>query len=373
MDPLADFQALDRWVTEKKYMGVDPFDIRGHPLMISLQRLPILQKVGYFGPDLFPGLLVKALAIKPNLNAKALSLVAIAYSNMAKVMPKNKEYRHKLANVAAMLIEMQDAKTGGWSYPFDWQSGKNFFKAGTPSGVVTSFAIHGLSEAYRLTKDKKIKGSLWKSIAFFDALASRREDGGELLSYTPMDANFVYNANALSAFSLMRLHELFGNASLRNRAKRIAHAVLLSQKKSGAWEYGKDSRVIDNVHMGFTMEYLHRALPEDKNVGMAIKKGLDYYLKNLLKDGTVPKMKPDSLYPIDIHAASESVIMLSLLGRGDVAEKVLGWILSNMKNKDGSFGYRVYPFKKTMYPFMRWSQAWMLRAISEYMAQKVSV
>jgi hypothetical protein len=47
-----------------------------------------------------------------------------------------------------------------------------------------------------------------------------------------------------------------------------------------------------------------------------------------------------------------------------LANRVFDWAVENMWDRRGFFYYRVLPFCKIRTSYMRWSQAWMLIAVS---------
>ena len=47
-----------------------------------------------------------------------------------------------------------------------------------------------------------------------------------------------------------------------------------------------------------------------------------------------------------------------------LAQTVSRWALANMWGEQGYFFYQVLPLIKVRIPYMRWSQAWMLLALS---------
>ena len=48
----------------------------------------------------------------------------------------------------------------------------------------------------------------------------------------------------------------------------------------------------------------------------------------------------------------------------DLARRVFNWAVENMWDKRGYFYYQITPYYKNKITYMRWSQAWMLLALS---------
>ncbi|UCE38879.1 MAG: hypothetical protein JSW00_06560, partial [Thermoplasmata archaeon] len=98
------------------------------------------------------------------------------------------------------------------------------------------------------------------------------------------------------------------------------------------------------------------------------KRGVSYYANNFfLEDGT-PKYYDDKVYPVDIHSPAEAIYFFS--GEGEeynsMIKKVMNWMIINMWDKSGYFYFRKTPHFANKISYIRWSQAWGLRALAEY-------
>ncbi|MGB6038101.1 MAG: hypothetical protein WBG42_17630, partial [Cryomorphaceae bacterium] len=80
------------------------------------------------------------------------------------------------------------------------------------------------------------------------------------------------------------------------------------------------------------------------------------------------------VYPVDIQACAQSLLTAILFRRhcfkDDLSERitngVLKYTLANLYDESGRFYYRKYPNRTDRNSFIRWGDAWMIRAISEY-------
>jgi hypothetical protein len=93
-----------------------------------------------------------------------------------------------------------------------------------------------------------------------------------------------------------------------------------------------------------------------------------FYSENFfLADGT-PKYYHDRVYPIDIHAPAQAIAFFSGEGQAyrELTDRVLGWTLEHMKDPKGYFYFRKGRNWTNKIPYMRWSQAWMFHALTEY-------
>jgi hypothetical protein len=107
----------------------------------------------------------------------------------------------------------------------------------------------------------------------------------------------------------------------------------------------------------------------------ATEKCLQHYIGNFFEDGTIPKLLPHNKYRIDIHSCAESITCLSELSGTwpqylPIAQNVLNWTIDNLQDPSGYFhyGYLKSRFTGRIYrsriPYIRWGQAWMLKAFS---------
>jgi uncharacterized protein YyaL (SSP411 family) len=370
---------LDKWVSTNGWYGYDPYDIKGKRLFLPLQKSKYTDFLFSRSVERFPMLTRKIFGVKKEINAKAMALFARAYINLYKI-GKNKEWLNKALSALNWLEENYSKGYSGfcWGYPFDWQS-KVFIPKGTPSGVVTSTAAHAFLDAYEQLGDRKYLEIAESCCAFIlnDLNIDRVEENMICFSYTPIDTFHVHNANLFSASTLIRTYKHSKNKEYKVVAEKAINFTMDHQRENGSWYYwAPPDRVlekVDNYHTGFVLECLNvyrRAMGKDFRYNYELKKGLDFYAKNLfLEDGT-PKMTHESTYPIDIHSCTQGIITFCELADFDpnylkLAKKIAEWTINNMQDDSGSFYYRIY--KKgyvDKMPYIRWGQAWMLRALS---------
>ena len=93
-----------------------------------------------------------------------------------------------------------------------------------------------------------------------------------------------------------------------------------------------------------------------------------YYAENFFLEYGTPKYYHNRIDPIDIHAPSQAIAFFSGMG-GDyqqLTEKVLRWMLNNMYSGQGWFYFQKHKSYTNKISYMRWSQAWVLHALTEY-------
>jgi hypothetical protein len=100
-----------------------------------------------------------------------------------------------------------------------------------------------------------------------------------------------------------------------------------------------------------------------------MRRGFEFYRAHFFqKDGAV-KYFHDRTYPIDIHCVAQSIITLLEFrdfdpGNAPLAYSVFRWAKEHMWDDRGFFYYRILRFCTIRTSYMRWSQAWMLLAMS---------
>ena len=100
----------------------------------------------------------------------------------------------------------------------------------------------------------------------------------------------------------------------------------------------------------------------------SIRKGGEYYLRFFNEDGLSYWRYPN-FWPVDIHNQAQGIITtgkLSLIWPEyfETHDKILNITISKMQSQRGFFYRRLYPRFKDKIQYMRWSQAWMLLALS---------
>ena len=167
--------------------------------------------------------------------------------------------------------------------------------------------------------------------------------GGEWRDEVTTDGNLVTgqawpdHPEWLAAF--LDLYDRFGDETLLDRARRILDYLATVQFDNGGWKYREpaDSSHLsmDNHHNGFVVE-------------------------TFLRYGEV--VDPDRY-----RATLDRALAFSYAGEHAFAERILEWALSNLYAGDGRFYYRRQRFYTKHITLMRWCQAWMAYAVSEFL------
>jgi len=375
--------ALVAWIDRHGWAGFDPYDLRARPAFRrpgavggALRRLD----------DLAPWALRRALGVRPTVNAKAMALFADGFRRLYGATGDERHLDRAREALAWLEANASPGYNGlCWGYPFDWAT-RILVPRGTPSAVVTATAGQAFLGFWELTGEARYLDACRGICTFFTADLNRDEvgDGALCFSYTPLDRFHVHNANLMVAELLAQVGAATGDDGLSGLAARAAAYALGEQNADGSLCYwGRDQDTgcrIDHYHSGFEIRSLHAiwrvtGAPEVERAWRAYHA---FYAARLFEDGTVPKLTPASTYPIDIHACAEAILCNSVLAidvpaAAAILDRCLPWTLDHMQSPEGWFAHRILRLRgrrewRVAMPYMRWGQAWMLRALAEVVA-----
>lgn len=374
---------LNSWIERNGWAGYDPYDLLGTRPFLAFQKMGLLgrftaRKIA----NISPLLLRRIFKVKKTINPKAMALFARGYLQLYNRTGHKDSLRNAMYALDWLIQNPSRGYSGfAWGYPFNWQS-RVFIPKNTPSGVVTSIVAHAFIDAYEILGDRKYLNVAKSTVNFFlkDLNIDYVDDDRLCFSYTPLDKFHVHNANLWVASILARLWQYWkDNKLLLELSLRAVKYTISDQNKDGSWYYWgpPDERnyVIDNYHTGFVLETLNiirRVLGDEFQYGRNLKRGLEFYADNFFLSDGAPKMTPSSVYPIDIHSAAQGIITCMELSDFNptcrkLAKKVAIWTIQNMQDpNEGYFYYRIYKNRVDKIPYIRWGQAWMLRALSYF-------
>lgn len=373
-------QRLLAYCQSQEWSGYDPYDglnsnlFHAWPLKSWWTRLAFAQIVKRSPINLRP-----ILGTKKSLNPKGLSL----FLNGCVILHRLTGERRYLLLCQRFLDLLKGLSCTGysgycWGYNFDWQSRFFFLPQGTPTAVNTAFVADALLNLYEILGQEEVLQMARSSCDFFLQDLHRWEQKDELcFSYTPLDHLQVYNANILVAHILSRIHRLCGDKPLLDLAQKATSFVVRHQNKDGSWFYGTEGTQhwVDGHHTGFILVALDNIMTSMGRTDLLaqLEAGLDFYRRHLFHQDGVPKYYHNSLYPIDIHCATQGVITFTRLRARSknslaFAQKIARWSIQNLQDPEGYFYYRKGRFLTNKIPYMRWGQAWMFYALSELLS-----
>lgn len=372
---------LTEYCRKEGFKGYDPFDGLNSRLFQALPLLPEYRIPRLAWIQLFkrsPLNLRPFTGVDKGYNPKALGLFLSGYCNLYKIKP-DEEY-HDL--IRFLVLKIGETRSNGysgdcWGYNFDWQAKAFFQPKNTPTIVATSFIANALVDAYEITGDGRQLQSARSACEFILKDINRTSDtnGNFAFSYSPLDKTVVFNASFLGSRLLARVYGITHENALIDAAAKSARYCCDRQKEDGSWSYGTlaHHQWIDNFHTGYNLESLAAYIrySGDNSFISNLNRGFDYYISTFFSENGLSKYYNNSIYPVDIHAPAQLVITVSRLDKfpehKDLVDKVLNWTIENMQSSEGYFYYQKGRYFKSRVPYMRWAQAWMFFALSEYL------
>lgn len=372
-------QKLIAFVENEGFKGYDPYD--------TLNSFIPFSKMGKWIPALAiqfqkrnPINIRPLLGIKKGYNPKGMGLFLKAYCKLFE-KTKKEHYKVKVDEIFSWLKKNYSQNYSGyaWGYNFDWANPEGNLKAFTPSVVVTSFVADGIMEYYKLTQSDVAKEMILGSANYITKdLPVTTLENGISIAYTHQSKGYCYNASLLGAETLAKAYELTKDTEYLKKAKLAVNYVLSMQNEDGSWYYSfnpekETERKQIDFHQGFLLMSIHQyqKYSNDNNpeISEAIKKGLEFYKMNqFFQDGRSLWRLPKE-WPVEIHNQAQGIITFSELSSYDTAyldfaEKIAQYTIEHMQNKRGYFYYQKHRYYINKIPYIRWSQAWMLLALT---------
>jgi hypothetical protein len=369
-------QRLIHCIEKENYKGYDPYDALKSPLF----RLPFFgsNKIIRFGAQQlikrFPVNLRSLLFIQKGTNPVTLGLCLQAYSNLILIYPEKKnDFEKKINYLIDELIALIPANYHGacWGYDFDWEARYSKIPAYQPTVVATGIITNALFQTYRNTGNEKARDICVSATKFvLNDLNKTVDSAGDFcFSYSPFDKQVVFNASMKGARLLAQVYSITKNEKLKTEAKKAVSFVMKQQRNDGAWIYStsKAGGWIDNYHTGYVLDCLHEYIKccNDDSFQSHLEKGYAFYKENFFENNRVPKFYDKNVLPIDCTAASQSILTLTRFKDFAMAKNVAEWMIQNMQSKNGYFYFRKFKYYTIKTSFMRWSNAWMMLALSE--------
>ncbi len=375
------FRQLLEYCERESFKGYDPYDGLNSSLfqaipMISKNRLTRLIWIQAFKRS--PINLRVLAGINKEYNPKALGLFLSGYTNLFKIESKQ-EYLDMIDFLSDKLLSLSNNDWSGkcWGYNFDWQARAFFQPKFSPTVVATSYVGNAFLDAFEITGDSKMLMMARSACDFIlnDLNRNYDDNGNFAFTYSPLDRNIVFNASLLGSRLLSRVYMHTKETHLIEAANKSVIYCCENQRADGSWTYGTKSyhQWVDNFHTGYNLECIakYNECTKDNYCDDYLNRGLSYYIKTFFTEAGIPKYFNNSIYPIDIHNPAQMIITFSRLGKFEeyqqLIEKVLNWTIEHMQSNQGFFYYQIRRYYKYKIPYMRWAQAWMFFALSEYL------
>jgi hypothetical protein len=389
---------LVNWLERNGWSGWDPYDLWDHRLGLwalaggSFPRRAVASALSRLDV-LFPLGLRRLVGARPEVNAKAMGLFAAAFLDLESMEGAPRRLRGApAADQCFDWLESHRVTSGqgtGWGYPFDWRA-RVLIPRNTPNVVTSAFVGDAYWLRYRRRGDPAALRRCEEVCRFILDSLNRsvpEADGAFCFSYTPVDRFQVHNANLLAAEFLVRIGGEVRREEWMQTGLDAARFALRELREDGTlnyWSAAQSSGLQQDLyHSGFEIRMLDsiaRCTGREE-----FRRAADRYFETWLRkyfaiDGT-PLMSPARPGTVEVHSCAEALLCAAqLAGRPGLAVADLPshlarslsaaarylWVSTTREAgyfasaSRRSFGFRL----RTTVPFIRWGQAWMLRAMA---------
>lgn len=382
-------QDIEDYFQKNNYTSYDSCDIKALPFFLEWDQFFSKRKFGKYAQfpmnlliDNFAGTIRLLTGIRKKAFAQSHALFLRAYLERFSDT-KNKSYLDETSKLWHFIYEQRskENKQLAWGQPYPWYA-KKLIPAYTPRTTVTSQILHTLMDYYAIANEEHFLQLIKETSGFFlnEMNRSVNENDQVCFSYTLVDNYRVHNANMMASSALLRAGKLLKNKEVSDLGNNCLRYTIKRQNSDGSWYYyelpDNQKSKIDNYHTGYILEALAviRELQGDGfKYNDEFNRGVDFYLNNFFQDGIIPKMTPDSLYPIDIQSCAQSILTFTALNsiHRDFLKKakdVLDYTLDNLYSGKGYFHYRKMKSGRTVkISYIRWGDAWMYLALVKYL------
>ena len=367
---------LLEYCKKNDWAGFDPYDVLNSRLyartplydnrVCSVALTQILKRLPF---NLRP-----LLCIDKEQNPKAMALFLSALTKLSRLGLLGGEDLPALIIDRLVALRSPDESYWCWGYSFAWQTRTIRVPRRAPNLVCTSFVANALLDAYEQSRDSRcLEMAIGAAEYLLNELYWTEGDTVGFSYPVPHSRPRVHNANFLGAALLCRAYRHTGDDRYLAPALKAARYSAERQHEDGSWDYGETAtqQWVDNFHTGYNLCALRAVgkYADTTEFVSRVRQGFDFYLGHFFTPDGAPKYFHNRTYPIDVHSVAQSIITLLELrdldpGSSRKAQSVYEWAMKNMWDEEGFFYYQVLPFYTNKISYMRWSQAWMLLALS---------
>ena len=376
--------SLMAYCRKNDWAGIDPYDALNSRVFSRTPfsnsrvcRIAMTQIMKRLPINLRP-----LLSVPREQNPKAIALFLMAFLKLSRLGLLDQEDLVEIMAEKLVALRSENTAYWCWGYNFPWQTRTILVPRGAPNLVCTSFVANALLDAYEENHESRYLSMAVSAAEYFLNELYWTEDNSIATGFSyPLPAlrTRVHNANFLGAALLCRVYKHCGEKKFLEPALKVARYSAARQNDDGSWDYGElpTQRWTDNFHTGYNLCAL-RSISEyvgTSEFESRIRRGFEFYRKHFFREDSAPKYFYNRTYPIDIHCVAQSIITLLALrdnaeGNVRLANSVFRWAMTHMWNERGYFNYQVLAFGTIKISYMRWSQAWMLLALSTLLEQE---
>jgi hypothetical protein len=382
-EPFETTRKLLDYCRASDWAGHDPYDALNSELLPALPildaRLPRLVLTQLLKQS--PVDLRYLLRIPKTQNPKALGLFLASVLKLWRI-----GFLKDLQIAEQIVARLAALRSGGdkqwcWGYSFPWQTRTQIVPRGAPNLVCTTFVAQALLDAHETLGDSRCLQIAASAAEYILCnLYWREGDDDAGFSYPLPSMRYqVHNANFLAASLFCRVSAAIGNKEFIEPALAAARSSASKQREDGSWFYSEmpHQRWIDNFHTGYNLCALQSIgrYTGATEFQPCVHRGFAFYRNHFFREDGAPKYFHDRNHPLDIHCVAQSIITLLAFREFKrdnlkLVHSVLAWAMSHLWDQRGYFYYRVLPFCTIRTSYIRWSQAWMLLALSTLLEEE---
>jgi hypothetical protein len=367
------------------WAGYEPYDVLNSKIFNAVpfldSKLPRLVLTQFLKRS--PINVRRLLLVPKTQNPKALGLFLSAFVTLSRLGMATEEDEDYIQQTVERLVALRSKDTSHWcwGYNFPWQTRTVLVPRWAPNLVCTTFAASGLLDAFDERQDQRYL-NMAVSAAEYILNDLYWTSGSSACGFgypLPHVRNQVHNANLLAAALFCRVYKLTGQEKFLAPALDVTRYTVAQQHADGGWDYGEaaSQKWIDNFHTGFNLSALRsigRTLATSE-FEPSVRSGFQFYRSHFFREDGAVGYYHDRFYPIDTHCVAQSIITLLDLkdldpDNAQLARVVFEWAKNRMwDERRGFFYYRILRVCTIRTSYMRWTQAWMLLALSTLLAE----
>lgn len=384
MDQLSDsisrsINRLLKWI-DHSYLGWDPYDALNSVRFNHFQKWPDLCKIAIIQVNKASPINFRSiLAIQPGIDTKGISIFLQGYCKLYDSgIPGPLEEDGPVLYSKLIKEKILNNNTISWSsHYFNYINIKgSILTPDTPDLIGSSNAMKAICQ-YADHKDLDIEHIIDK---YYNYLVNNFDHDHGCFAYGHHIKNkYVPNLDAEVISSYRYAKRIVENDDINRLCLVSLKKLIEYQNNDGSWYYsyyhdGKNRKQLD-FHQGYIINGLIDSIdvyPNMENeIVESIGRAVNSYDSIFSSDGRGYYRYPRR-YPTDIHNQAQGIITYSKLYDlfesrrfNDMSKIICKWTIENMQDPTGYFYFQRGRLLANKIPYMRWSQAWMMLALSE--------
>jgi hypothetical protein len=361
---------------EKGYLGYDPYDLLNSRLTFNYIPHKVLFLLSQVNKRSFINLR-PFLMIKKSFIPKGKALIIKSILNMNGIIQSDDNLEILIKSL--LSDRLQGYRGTCWGLPFEYAD-RHIRRRNNVGDIVATAYAHEALYHYSLQKeDQNTRNILLDTPKFIiEDLGIEKRNFGYSISYTTQKKNEVFNAICLASDIFIRTYYIDKNETYLEYAEGLLDYVVSFQEENGVFPYSNNNGILKyqtDFHQLYIINSLamHQDMTGSNKYGSSIRKALEYYINNQIFNNGFIRWRYPTKYPVDIHNQAAAIYYLSKLKTNyQIQDKLIRNIVNSTIdnfyiNEKKYFAYQKYPFLTNKVPYIRWSQAWMLLALSQYL------